>query len=147
MIEFDIHEVLVKRQIDALVRLQSNRNGVGQWLDLSRNQEHNALPDADLLRGRDDKVINSAVARLLSLKNWNAQQKAAFRSLSMTKEGCSILEGFPGCGKTTDLVATAIFFYYCDLQYYDTPNIPTIYSNSVAFGTREKSSSCHGEKG
>ncbi|KAK6811865.1 hypothetical protein RU639_012330 [Aspergillus parasiticus] len=31
----------------------------------------------------------------------------------MTKGGCSILEGFPGCGKTTVLAATAIFLYRC----------------------------------
>lgn len=36
-----------------------------------------------------------------------------FRSLRMTKGGCSILEGFPGCGKTTVLAATAILLYHC----------------------------------
>ncbi|KAL4889313.1 AAA domain-containing protein [Aspergillus ambiguus] len=113
MIKFDINEAPVKRQINALVKLHSKENGVGRWLDLLLNQEYNALPNVDLLQGIDDKVINSALGHLLSLKNWNAQQRAAFRSLRMTKGGCSILEGFPGCGKTSILAATAIFLYYC----------------------------------
>lgn len=71
------------------------------------------MPNVNLLQGIDDEVIQSALSRLLRLKNWNSQQIAAFKSLGNTKGGCSILEGFPGCGKTSVLAATAIFLYYC----------------------------------
>ncbi|GES63505.1 hypothetical protein ATEIFO6365_0007019200 [Aspergillus terreus] len=93
-VNFEINEAPVKRQVNALVKVQSNENGT-------------------LLYGIDHSVVNAALARLLRLRNWNAQQKAGFRSLRCTKGGCAILEGFLGCGKTSVLAATAIFLYNC----------------------------------
>lgn len=103
----------MKRQVNALVKLQSKEGGVRRWLDLLLNQEYNASPNVNLLQGIDEEVTQSALRRLLRLKNWNSQQKAAVKSLANTKGGCSILEGFPGCGKPSVLAATAIFLYYC----------------------------------
>ncbi|EAU33565.1 predicted protein [Aspergillus terreus NIH2624] len=117
-VNFEINEAPVKRQVNALVKLQSNENGVGRWLDLFLNQECNALPDVDLLHGIDNSVVNAALARLLRLRKWNAQQKAAFRSLRRTKGGCAILEGFLGCGKTSVLAATAIFLHRCGFNVF-----------------------------
>lgn len=112
-VKFDINEAPIKRQINALAKLKSNENGVGRWLPLLLNQEPRALPVIDILDGVDHDIVNNALRILLGLKTWNFQQKSAFKSLRMTKAGCSILEGFPGCGKTTVLAATAIFLHQC----------------------------------
>jgi hypothetical protein len=112
-LQFDINRAPIKRYINALAKLKDNENGVARWFPLLLNHEPNALPDVDLLSEVKQDVINSALQHILNLKQWNTQQKNAFRSLRKTKAGCSILEGFPGCGKTTVLAAIAIFLYLC----------------------------------
>ncbi|KAF5866133.1 hypothetical protein ETB97_000667 [Aspergillus alliaceus] len=110
---FEINKAPIKRSINALAKLKANENEVARWFPLLLNHEPNALPDVDLLRETDPKVVQSALRHLLKLKQWNAEQTNAFRSLRKTKAGCSLLEGFPGCGKTTVLAAIAIFSYLC----------------------------------
>ncbi|GMF77444.1 unnamed protein product [Aspergillus oryzae] len=60
----------------------------------------------------DPNIIQSALRYLLQLKQWDGEQVTAFHSRRNTKAGC-ILQRFPGCGKTTDLAAIAIFVYHC----------------------------------
>ncbi|KAK1139333.1 hypothetical protein N8T08_001104 [Aspergillus melleus] len=112
-LKFEINKAPIKRSINALAKLKANEYEVARWFPLLLNHEPNALPDVDLLRETDPKVVESALRHLLKLKQWNAEQTNAFRSLRKTKAGCSLLEGFPGCGKTTVMAAITIFFYLC----------------------------------
>ena len=112
-LKFDINKAPIRRSINALAKLKANTDEVARWFSLLLNHEPNALPDIDLLHGIDPNVIQSALRHLLQLKQWNAEQVAAFRSVRNTKAGCSLLEGFPGCGKTTVLAAIAIFLRLC----------------------------------
>ncbi|KAE8423790.1 AAA domain-containing protein [Aspergillus pseudocaelatus] len=112
-LKFEINKAPIRRSINALAKLKANENEVARWFPLLLNHEPNALPDVDLLHGIDPNVIQSALRHLLQLKQWNADKVAAFRSVRNTKAGCSLLEGFPGCGKTTVLAAIAIFLHLC----------------------------------
>lgn len=57
-----------------------------------------------------------AFNKVLRLKSWNNEQKAVFDLATKLKGGFSLVEGFPGCGKSTTLAALAIIYYLSGLH-------------------------------
>ncbi|OJI80648.1 hypothetical protein ASPTUDRAFT_937671 [Aspergillus tubingensis CBS 134.48] len=54
--------------------------------------------------------------RISKLPKEESTVNYAFRSLRLTKAGCSLLEGYSDCSKITVLTAIAIFLYNCGLN-------------------------------
>jgi energy-coupling factor transporter ATP-binding protein EcfA2 len=115
-LHFQINDEALRRQLRALRKSQNSKAGMSKWIPLLLNQEPTQVPDIDLLDGIPQDVVEKARAKLLSLMDWNDHQRAAFASLHRTKGGCLLIEGYPGCGKTTVLAAMGIFLSECGFK-------------------------------
>ena len=83
-----------------LAKLMSNENPIAENL---RNIIVNKGKDAKFLSGLPKEVATSSQAKAILRPLNRVQQKAVFRS--MMAEQFVLLEGMPGCGKTTVIVA------------------------------------------
>lgn len=65
----DINDAPIRRQMEALHKLQTNENGVDKWIPLLLNHEYEALPTEDILKDTQEDVVKSALDRLHKLRN------------------------------------------------------------------------------
>ncbi|KAL3496469.1 P-loop containing nucleoside triphosphate hydrolase protein [Aspergillus germanicus] len=114
-LHFQINDEALRRQLRAIRKSQNSKAGMSKWIPLLLNQEPTKLPDIDLLDGIPQDVVEKARAKLLSLMDWN-DQRAAFAFHHRTKGGCLLIEGYPGCEKTTVLADMGIFLSECGFK-------------------------------
>lgn len=111
-LEFDEIEAPLRRQINALTRLRETP----RWHHLFLNHESTQLPDVKPLDGLDPSNVETAFKTVLGLKHWNREQKAVLDLAKNLKSGFGLVEGFPGCGKSTTLAALAILYHVAGLH-------------------------------
>ncbi|KAL1884923.1 hypothetical protein Plec18167_001579 [Paecilomyces lecythidis] len=100
------------RQIYSLARLDSTPKWHGIFLNHDTSHLHTTDPFHDL----DPEKVQMATGKVLKLKPWNDQQVDIIKSAGNLKAGFGLIEGFPGCGKSTTLAALVLLYHLAGLH-------------------------------
>ncbi|KAL1846947.1 hypothetical protein Plec18170_008915 [Paecilomyces lecythidis] len=111
-LKFEESRAPMIRQIDSLSKL----NMTPIWHGIFLNHEPSQLPTTDLFHDLDPERVQMAARKVLKLKPWNEQQVDIIKSAGNLKAGFGLVEGFPGCGKSTTLAALVILYYLAGLH-------------------------------
>ena len=110
-IEIKANEANVKRQIDAVNKLCTDKFSVWHPLLLNHLSCHDNYDVLEKLELSDD-VIAAAFSRILNNGHIviSPEQESAIRACLKPRGSCLPIHGYPGCGKTTMISMIALLF-------------------------------------
>ncbi|KAJ9397409.1 hypothetical protein DTO282F9_5717 [Paecilomyces variotii] len=113
-VEFSDNDAPIKRQVNCLELLHNTASHL--WTSVFLNQELSGMEIIDPFAELDEVTVKAAFDAVLHLKKWTDQQLAVFKMIRQLRGGVGLIEGYPGCGKTTVLAALALLCHKAGLH-------------------------------